>query len=43
MTGAKKSCYTLKNWIFGSLTRDINTSSNEYWTHCPIDIEDYAS
>ena len=43
MTRAKKSCLTLTNWTFGSLTSDINTLSNKYWTHCPINIENYAS
>jgi hypothetical protein len=39
MARAKKSCLTLTNWTFGSLTSDINTFSNKYWTHCPMNIE----
>ena len=29
MARAKKSCHTLTNWTFGSLTSDINTLSNK--------------
>ena len=43
MARTKKYCLTLKNWTFGSLTGDINTLSNTYWTHCPMNIEYYAS
>jgi hypothetical protein len=39
MARAKKSCLTLTNWTFGSLTSDINTFSNKYWTNCPMNIE----
>jgi hypothetical protein len=41
MARAKKSCLT--NWTFGSLTSDINTFPNKYWTYCPIIIEYCAS
>ena len=43
MARANKSCLTLTNWTFGSLTRDINTLSNKYWTHCAMNMEDCAS
>ena len=42
MTRAKKSCLTLTNWTFASLTSDKNTLSNKYWTHCPIYNENCA-
>ena len=39
MARAKKSCLTLANWTFGSLTSDINTRSEnavmdkkKFWT-----------
>ena len=38
MARAKKSGLTLTNWTFGSLTSDVNTLSNTYWTHS-INIE----
>ena len=30
MARAKKSCLSLANWAFGSLTSEINTLSHEY-------------
>ena len=43
MARAKKSCLTLTNWTFGSLTSDTNTLSNKYWTQGPKNIEYCAS
>ena len=43
MARVKKSCLTLTNWAFGSLKGDINTLSNKYWTHFPMNIEYCAS
>ena len=43
MARAKKSCLTLANWTFGSLTSDTNTLSNKYLPYCPINIEYCAS
>ena len=40
MARVKKSCLTLTNWTFGSLTSDINTCFNQYLTHCPMNIGD---
>ena len=41
MARVKNSCLTLTNWTLGSLTSDINTLSNKYWTQFPINIEYY--
>ena len=43
MAGVKKSYISLTKLTFGSLTRDINTLPNKYWTHCPMNIEYLAS
>ena len=43
MARAKKSCLTLTNEPFGSLTSDLNTLSNKYWTNCPMNMEYCAS
>ena len=39
MKRPKIFCPNLTNLTFGSLSRDINTLSNKYWTHCPLNIE----
>ena len=39
MARANKSCLTLTNWTFGSLTININSLSNKCWPYCPMNIE----
>ena len=43
MARAKKSCLTLTNWTFGSLTSDINPLFNKYLTQGTMNIELCAS
>ena len=43
MARAKKSYLIVANLTFGSLTSDINTLFNKYWTHCPMNVEYCAS
>ena len=38
-TGVGQTTCGWNNWTFGSLSRDKNSLSNRYWTHCPINIE----
>ena len=43
MERTKIFCPTLTNWTSGSLSRDINTLSNKYWTQSPLNIEYLAT